>query len=46
MVLAPANMSRFGFSPCKIFLLFSVPANMSRSVCYIPYLILRTHLFI
>jgi len=23
----PANMSRFGFSPCKFFLLFLVPAK-------------------
>ncbi|AET00557.1 transmembrane protein, putative [Medicago truncatula] len=29
MVLVPANMPRFGFSPCKVFLLFLVPANMS-----------------
>jgi len=30
MVLVPANMSCFGFSPCKKILLFLVPANMSR----------------
>ena len=27
MVLLPANMLRFGFSPCKYFLLFLVPAK-------------------
>jgi len=31
MVLVPAYMPRFGFSPCNLFfLLFFVPANMSR----------------
>ena len=30
MVLVPANMPRFGFSPCNFLLLFLVPANMSR----------------
>ena len=28
MVLVPANMRRFGFSPCNFLLLFLVPANM------------------
>jgi len=27
MVLVPANMPRFGFSPCKFFLLFLVPTK-------------------
>ena len=27
MVIVPANMSRFGFSPCKKKLLFLVPAK-------------------
>jgi len=30
MVLVPANMPHFGFSPCKKKLLLLVPANMSR----------------
>ena len=28
MVLVPANMSHFGFSPCEKILLFLVPSNM------------------
>jgi len=30
MVLVPANMPRFGYSPCNFFLLFLVFVNMSR----------------
>jgi len=32
MVLVPANMSRFDFSPCNLFMLFLVHGNMSHFV--------------